>query len=441
MVEHLVLFYLQMMMILIKQDLLANVGTGLTPDVNRVYSWLGNTLRVKLNNGITQTTTNETSGEPGLYKAESDTSVDNVIVTGGGVGHAVGDVLGFGYPAGNFALGSGLTVKVTNETGGVITGVQIVTRGTGYRNDQTLFQASTTGGGTLAVIKTVVNPANPTGWQSYKLVVKQQEQEYYNVYLPGYISGYPVVNASEAFAVLLGDNINKVPRDLTEVAPNQREFSASVRLFGRVNNPNIDNTNKGALGYYYNNREYPYNAQYFSGRLNDEVTLVGTIGAGGLQLGTSPFAPSNAGAGEFKNPDGNPNSAQIPWGEIGEEQSFFNQQQVPIAMGLKIGAEESQPNLTQPGSPQLNTLGAKVTNEIIPSPVNLVGCMIPYLSVSETFPVESQLEIFYESSTSGNFVDLNREVIADYGGVSGTTSTAGNFDEDEASGSTIITAI
>ena len=95
--------------------------------------------------------------------------------------------------------------------------------------------------------------------------------------------------------------------------------------------------------------------------------------------------------------------------------------------------KKSQPQLQQPviGTPiiNLNTLGARVTDIPIPtSPTLRIGCMIPYLSVSETEPVESQLEIFYESSTSGNFVDLNREVIADYGGVSGTTSTAGNFD-------------
>ena len=32
---------------------------------------------------------------------------------------------------------------------------------------------------------------NPNGWYSYKIVVKQNEQEYYNVYLPGIIKGYP----------------------------------------------------------------------------------------------------------------------------------------------------------------------------------------------------------------------------------------------------------
>jgi len=414
----------------------ADVTTGLTPNLNRTYSWLGNVLRVKLNNGITQTTANEITGEPGLYKAEEDTSCDEVTIISGGNGHVVGDVLTFDYQFGNRAFGSGLTVEVVAETGGVITGLQIIDRGTGYRTGQLLFQSSSTGPGLSAVIETVVYDANPTGWQSYKLVVKQQEQEYYNVYLPGYTSGYPTTLSLEsgrvAFAVLIGDNINKIPRDLSEVGPTQSEFSASVKLFGRVNNPTIDNKNKGGLGYYYNNRTYPYNAQYFPERLSDEAVTVGSVGQGGLQLGTSPF--NNTGTqGEFDN-----SSGDIPWGIPGEEQSYYNQQQNPLAMGLKVGAEESQPNLTQPGAPQLNTLGARVTGNAVPAAALTEACMIPFLSVSETFATETLLEIFYESSTTGNFVDLNREVVAAYGGVTGTTISSGNFGEDEASGSSIV---
>jgi len=33
---------------------------------------------------------------------------------------------------------------------------------------------------------------NPTGWYTYKIVVKQQEQDYYNVYLPGLLYGNPI---------------------------------------------------------------------------------------------------------------------------------------------------------------------------------------------------------------------------------------------------------
>ena len=32
---------------------------------------------------------------------------------------------------------------------------------------------------------------NTLGWYSYKVVVKQQEQDYYNCYLPGFLNGYP----------------------------------------------------------------------------------------------------------------------------------------------------------------------------------------------------------------------------------------------------------
>ena len=32
---------------------------------------------------------------------------------------------------------------------------------------------------------------NPLGWYSYKIVVKQTELEYYNVYAPGILNGYP----------------------------------------------------------------------------------------------------------------------------------------------------------------------------------------------------------------------------------------------------------
>ena len=33
---------------------------------------------------------------------------------------------------------------------------------------------------------------NPLGWYSYKIVVKQTEQEYYNVYLPGIMAFVPI---------------------------------------------------------------------------------------------------------------------------------------------------------------------------------------------------------------------------------------------------------
>ena len=91
---------------------------------------------------------------------------------------------------------------------------------------------------------------NDLGWYSYKIVVKQTEQEYYNVYLPGILNGYPGQSAAgllkgafptnetnlTAFTSLYNDNINKIPRDLQEVGPDQKQYSSSVTLYGRVTN-------------------------------------------------------------------------------------------------------------------------------------------------------------------------------------------------------------
>jgi len=74
---------------------------------------------------------------------------------------------------------------------------------------------------------------NPLGWYTYKIVVKQEEQDYYNIYFPGILNGYIDGEALSTQAseeepichfVLAGDNINKVPRDLSLIGPNQTIF-------------------------------------------------------------------------------------------------------------------------------------------------------------------------------------------------------------------------
>ena len=81
---------------------------------------------------------------------------------------------------------------------------------------------------------------NPLGWYSYKIVVKQTEQDYYNVYAPGVMAAYPTSDIQEltktSHVVLMGDNINKVPRDLNDVSNTQEQYRSSVKLYSRVNN-------------------------------------------------------------------------------------------------------------------------------------------------------------------------------------------------------------
>ena len=115
---------------------------------------------------------------------------------------------------------------------------------------------------------------NPLGWYSFKVVIKQTEQDYYNVYLPGIMASYPENQTLEigetSHAVLISDNINKVPRDLAEVGPLQDQFRSSVRLYGRVQNSSVDVsvalTNLGLS-----------NEQYYPGRTSDFASTISTV--------------------------------------------------------------------------------------------------------------------------------------------------------------------
>ena len=113
---------------------------------------------------------------------------------------------------------------------------------------------------------------NPLGWYTYKIVIKQTEQDYYNVYLPGIMASYPQDQTLElgktSHMVLINDNINKVPRDLSEVGPQQRQFRSSVRLFGRVENTStLITANNIGLS----------NTQYYPERSSDTVSTISTV--------------------------------------------------------------------------------------------------------------------------------------------------------------------
>ena len=101
---------------------------------------------------------------------------------------------------------------------------------------QSLVDVDTFRGKKLSVrVKTPVENAydaatNPLGWYSYRIVVKQLEQDYYNVYLPtlGLYKG-------KAYITLHGDNVNKVPRNTDNVLAGEKATS-NVRLYPKVYN-------------------------------------------------------------------------------------------------------------------------------------------------------------------------------------------------------------
>ncbi len=292
---------------------------------------------------------------------------------------------------------------------------------------------------------------NPLGWYSYKVVVKQTAQDYYNIYLPTILNNTPASNtltinpiafindttggpdilsvslkdaiSSEwlgsiltgtdaklvagngvelieisgdgtilsfnnptataftlgegiltipnfnppvspnlAYVTLFSDNINKAPRDLKQVASDDITFSSSVEVYGRV----------------WNNRYYQYkssNMQFFpnDNKISDKITRVGTRDALGLNENSKGYITSTSPFNTIPSPyekGGNP--------FIGE-----------VATQKTIGAT---------GGKAINPY---VTFENV------------RLNVYETAPFESNLDIYYESSSSGLISELNSYIAQD----------------------------
>jgi len=266
---------------------------------------------------------------------------------------------------------------------------------------------------------------NPLGWYSYKIVVKQQEQEYYNVYLPGFVNGYPVVGINERnqsfFCTLIGDNINKIPRDLNEVGPNDRDYSSSEVLSIRVNNPLIDN--KTLIAY---PKDKPWNQQYYPGNLSQDVVEISSTRD--MEIAAIPFEP-NVAQGDYGQTGTFPTTpptvqliGSIPWGETGPDPSLYNTDANPLVM-RGSSAENGE-----------NTIGAYVTDKSVntsPIPQNVLS-MVPFLSIAETKPVYSLLDIYWETSLSGELSILNSLVDSQYGGLTGSNFLGGNFLESDS---------
>ena len=292
---------------------------------------------------------------------------------------------------------------------------------------------------------------NPLGWYSYKVVVKQQQQEYYNVYLPGFVNGLPIIGSDEenkaSFSVLLSDNINKVPRNLNEVGPTDTEYSSSELLYFRVNNPNIDNQTSRPYGY--PQKSIPWNKQYFPGFIDQEVLSISTVRD--MEIAAIPFVAS-APEGDYgqigtsnTNPvAGNPSVAtpisigSLPWGQSPITQPFYNSDLNPFALKIDttpngVAVVSSEVPIVPGGIGAVTTANAAGGNNI--------NTMVPFLSVAETKPVFSLLEIFWETSLQGKISVLNNLIDSQFAGIGSLTISSSTFLESDAAESKIGNSI
>jgi len=331
--------------------------------------WCGDALNVTFNS-IIESNKSELSGEPGLYATISGSipnSTEGFQVTNNTY---IYSVPGYGRSDYNNALNISLTSPSTDQKNLPVLGGYLRGEYTDYV--KIVYMPSPTVCIADGTISSEYNPKpivkdvkysysiNPSGWYSYKVVVKQQQQEYYNVYLPGMLNGYPSLQTNTSFptneinriahTVLINDNINKVPRDLSEVGPDQKQYRSSVNLFCRVNNI--------GTGSIYTS----YNTQYFPSTIPDVVSTIATS----TELSFSSLPPGTASV-NFYQLDTKPSIARI-------------------------------------------TTVKEVGTVAVPSQGGS-NLMIPTLSVYETAPNISLLDIYWESTTSGYISDLNEKIL------------------------------
>ena len=298
---------------------------------------------------------------------------------------------------------------------------------------------------------------NPLGWYSYKIVVKQQEQEYYNVYTAGALKGNPTAitqDLSNSSIVLINDNINKVPRDLNEVGPTDRTFRSSVQLFGRVENilaPPVGGTpsysNTGNQQYYPGQRSFTTNtiedlfdsfdvaaslvnkidcAIYkFEGSIGTEVAYVACGNEPNITIWTAAVGDletevcANTTPGPFINSGTptitlQPNSCKVNIPITSTDNpfhAFFRAESDPFVAYMTT---------SQIGSQQFGVVNTAAKPFIT----------VENLAILETEPTESRLDIFWETSTAGLINELNNLILNDTGGGSGFSDfNSSNFTE------------
>ena len=249
-----------------------NVDAGDMPD--GVIDWPGSSLVMAVNTPITSTKTENSA--PGLYAQEAGRfdllASSTTTITDSTYTFQIDPTGNSSIPSeGEYLRGDTVDyVLVTNVTNIINTSgnVSIVTT-SGRVND--LYAADTTNPTDTKFSYTI----NTLGWYSYKIVVKQTEQEYYNVYLPSAVAGGNFIedstdtNKSVSYITLVNDNINKVPRDLAEVGPDQKQYRSSVKLFGRVK------PTGSATGTFSSTQFYPFRSSDISTSIGNTNDLLG----------------------------------------------------------------------------------------------------------------------------------------------------------------------
>ena len=368
-----------------------------TAAATSVQTWFGDAIQLTISSPVTSSK-NSSTGTPGLYAIPTQRNSNGLgyaIANGGSIANnQYIFILDTTFPNNTNVPIAGDSLRGEYTDYVLITDVSIVhntyTLTTVGRVSSTyLYKAPPIPGDPVFHFSYKINDL---GWYSYKIVVKQTQQEYYNAYLPGFLNGYPDLNAptvdlpstpfptgedgDTAHVVLLNDNINKIPRDLKEVGPDQKQYRSSVKLYGRVNN---------VAGPSPTEKQDQYTAQYLprKGISANAIANVASTISTAKDLQFSPLLMPTISIDNFYQLESNPYVARI--------NTSANAADRPIGI--------------------------------------VTTYMLPNLTIYETEAVESLLNIYWETTSEGLITDLNIDVNSTGSGPTSTTDVDWDFDE------------
>jgi hypothetical protein len=234
-----------------------------------------------------------------------------------------------------------------------------------------------------------VENENPLGWYSFKIVVKQQDQDYYNVYVPGGMSGnvnftkldsdLTYSGTGDKFHIsLFNNNINKIPRDLNEVGANDNTYGSDVVLYNRVNNSTYSTVNINEQNHNISDIEVA-SIKPFS-EFGDWTTMknvnIKYVDATGVDANGDPVGPYVSGGDQYIYP-----------GVAGDvDPIYLENNKNPFVATLTTKSRLGYEASTQESTSWKFAKG---------------------LTIFETKPVKSQIDIYYESSSTGLVSDFN----------------------------------
>jgi len=302
----------------------------------------------------------------------------------------------------------------------------------------------------------------PHGWYSYRIVVKQTEQEYNNIYAPGVISFDNDQDENKTYIPIASDSINKITRDVEFTSTQEEGLSTSknrvypkvipaktnaaeghtetdakalskqsdadlldVISIGTAKEQGLKNENKNVFDFVYESNKNTLMAQLPYGDDNNFIGASvdsGFVGTTRTIVTTDLDSSDNSiGKIKLKNrgtnlvfEDSNASNRIPPYTVAFPVGDYLKGENKDLVKIIKVTIDDNN-IVTIECDGAIKKLGNAEDGSDIPVSMDIKVFSYKYgtqdrISVFETKPFESVLDIYYETSTAGLIHELNEAV-------------------------------